>query len=472
MIEKVKETIQKYHLFSKGERVIVGFSGGVDSLCLLHLLTYLEDYNFDLWALYINHCLRPSENIKEEQLLHEVGRRFKIHTKQIILNIPQRLQQKSQSLQLLAREERYRIFAAFRKKIGASKVALAHHRDDQTETILYRIIRGTGPDGLTGIPVIRDGIFVRPLLAVSRDEIIAYAAEHGLSWIEDSSNQKLIYRRNRIRRQLIPEIEQNYNPKFKDALLRLSELAAEQRNFMEMLVEEKARLIMVKEPERTGFQLEPFLHFHPYFQYCFLKKMLANIDPGYRLESTQLRRLQTKIVMENQLFKTTQIHRGILVFQIQGVIFFEKDPHFFKKNLFKITEPPCPVNIPGETFIPGTTTRLIARLEPVPADWSLASRFEAYLDSETLKLPVIVRYWLPGDSFRPLGIKGTQKLHDFFIDHKIARSHRNTIPLLVDARGRIVWIIGYRISEDFKVRDSNNKSWHIIMIGDTDIFKV
>jgi tRNA(Ile)-lysidine synthase len=469
LIEKVKETIQKHHLFSKGERVIVGFSGGVDSLCLLHILAHLVEYNFELWALYINHCLRPSENIREERLLREVGRRFGIHTKQVTLNIPERLKQKSQSLQLLAREERYRIFLTFREEIGASKVALAHHRDDQTETILYRIIRGTGLDGLTGIPITRDGIFVRPLLYISRAEILAYATEQGLSWIEDSSNQKLIYQRNRIRRQLIPEIEQNYNPRFKEALLRLAELAAEQRNFMEMLVEEKARALIVTEPGRVGFQLEPFLRLHPYLQYCLLKKIPAEVDREYRLESNQLKRLLAKIVLENQHFKPVHIHRGVSVYFKQGIIFFERSSGFTNQSLFSSAELTCPVNIPGETLIPGTNTKLIAKQELVPTDWIHLNRFEAYLDIERFTLPAIVRYWRPGDSFRPLGTNGTQKLHDFFINNKIARPLRSVVPLLVDARGRIAWIIGYRVSEDFKVRDSKARAWHVAAVDGTGI---
>ena len=297
MIEKVTETIVKYQLLSKGERVIVGFSGGVDSLCLLHVLSNLVEFQFDLWALYINHSLRPSENILEERLLDEMGERFRIHTKMIRINLPERLQLKPQSLQLLARQERYRIFEEFRLAIGATKVALAHHRDDQAETVLYRLIRGTGLDGLAGIPVQRGGIFVRPLLYISRAEIMAYAIANNLSWIEDSSNQKLIYQRNRIRHQLIPEIETQFNPRFKDALTRLANLATEQRNFMEMISEEKTKDLLIKEPDRIGFSLDTFLQLHPYLQYWIVKKVLTGFGTEFRLES-KLQRLLTKIQLE------------------------------------------------------------------------------------------------------------------------------------------------------------------------------
>ena len=141
MLEKVKRTIDKFQLLSSHERVIVGFSGGIDSLCLLHVLHCLTEYQLELWAVYVNYALRPAENLRETELLKEVGARWGIRTREFEVNLPEQLKQKPQSLQLLAREERYRIFKSFREEIKADKVALAHHLDDQVETILYRIIR-------------------------------------------------------------------------------------------------------------------------------------------------------------------------------------------------------------------------------------------------------------------------------------------------------------------------------------------
>jgi len=469
LLEKVIATIQKYHLLTKGERVIVGFSGGVDSLCLLRILAGLTEYRLELWALYINHSLRPAENLLEERLLEEMGERFKVNTKKIIIDIPERLRQKPQSLQLLAREERYRIFDTFRREIGATKVALAHHRDDQAETVFYRIIRGTGLDGLAGIPVIRDGIFIRPLLYTTRAEIKTYVTEQQLTWVEDSSNQKLIYRRNRLRRQLIPEIEKDFNPRFKAALERLAALAAEQRDFMENLAQEQLQVLLVIEPVRAGLRLKQFLELHSYLQYYLLIKFLDRIETAYRVESAKLKRLVLKINNENDQFKPVYIYKKILVYYENGIIFFEKDPLTVGTEPGIFFQTAYQVNIPGITQVMGLELKLIAERSVIPETWGRVGRQEAYFDPEELRLPVKIRFWRQGDSFRPLGVDGTQKLQDFFINNKIPRRQRSKIPLLVDAGERIAWVIGYRLSEEFKVRDSHETAWHLTAVNDSSI---
>jgi tRNA(Ile)-lysidine synthase len=461
LLDKVKKTIEKYQLLTKGERVVVGFSGGIDSLCLLHILAGLTEFRLDIWALYINHSLRPAENILEEQLLYEVGERFKVNTRQIKIDIPERIHQKPQSLQLLAREERYRIFEAFRQEVGASKVALAHHRDDQAETVLYRLIRGTGLDGLAGMPVIRDGIYIRPLLLISRAEIQAYAALHQLLWVEDSSNHKLIYRRNRLRNQLIPEIEAHFNPRFREALVRLSELAAEQRDFMEALAGEQLPGVLVTEPHRIGLKLRPFLKFHPYLQYYLLTKVLSGLETAYRMESLKLKRLLAKIINETVLFQPVNIYKRVSVYYENEVIFFEKDllrggmePGALKMAVY-------PANIPGETRVTELNLMLTTELTMTPQSWGNVNAWESYLNPDEFQLPAEIRFWRPGDAFRPLGAGGTQKLHDFFINLKIPRYQRSKIPLLVDAQGRIAWVVGYRLSDEFKVRKGQAAVWHI-----------
>jgi tRNA(Ile)-lysidine synthase len=461
LLDKVNAAIKKYKLLAKGERIVVGFSGGIDSLCLLHILAGLSEYRLDIWALYINHSLRPAENILEERLLQEMGERLQVNTKQIIINIPERIRQKPQSLQLLAREERYRIFEAFRNEIGASKVALAHHRDDQAETVLYRVIRGTGLDGLAGMPVIRDGIYIRPLLQISRAEIQAYAALHQLIWVEDSSNRKLIYRRNRLRNQLIPEIETHFNPRFKEALARLSELAAEQRDFMDVLAQEQLPGVLVTEPQRIGLKLRPFLKFHSYMQHYLLTQILARVETAYRIESLKLKRLLTKIINETDHFQPVNIYKRVSVYYENGIIFFEKGPlpGGLEPEVFKMAA--YAVNVPGETRIPELNLTLAAELVQIPETWGNTNQWEAYLNPDKFQLPASIRFWRPGDAFRPLGAGGTQKLHDFFINHKIPRRKRSKIPLLIDATGRIAWVVGYRLSDEFKVREREQWVWHI-----------
>jgi tRNA(Ile)-lysidine synthase len=457
MIEKIKNTISKFNLLSAGERVIVGFSGGIDSLTLLHILCGLTEYKLDIWALYINHSLRPMENIKEEELLAELGQKWGIHTHKVTIDIPGRLKEKPQSLQLLAREERYRVFRSFKEQIKADKVALAHHLDDQVETVLYRIIRGTGLDGLAGMPAIRDGFFIRPLLEVSRAEIREYVATHNLSWLEDSSNHKLIYQRNKIRLQLLPLLEETYNPRIKESILRLAKLAKEQHDFMAKLVAERLPDLQIKEEGRIGLKLGGFLQQPFYLQYCILRQLLLQVKPNYHLENMALDRLLDKINRENYQFKAMHIFKGISVYREGELIFLglpQPNGCFREKMRYNLVAP-------GENVIAAINLRVDLKPALPPVEWSSVGDDEVYIGPSKLRLPLQIRFWQPGDFFRPLGGPGLQKLHDFFINKKLPRSIRARIPLLVTADDRIVWVVGYRLSDEFKVDPGDTVVWRI-----------
>jgi tRNA(Ile)-lysidine synthetase, N-terminal domain/tRNA(Ile)-lysidine synthetase, C-terminal domain len=340
-------------------------------------------------------------------------------------------------------------------------VALAHHQDDQVETVLYRIIRGTGLDGLSGIPVIRDGFYIRPLLEVSRKEIAEYADFHKLKWLEDSSNHKLVYTRNKIRLQLLPLLEQSYNPRVKDSILRLAKLAQEQRDFLADVVIRKLAEISVREEDgtglkRMGIKLDIFLEQPPYLQYCLLKRLLLTMNPDCHLETAALDRLLLKINEEKYAFKMVHIFKRIAVCREADLLFFTPPGEclFHKKETYTLTAP-------GENIIAALNLQI--KIEPAisPADWSAVADNEAYIMPAKLSLPLKLRFWEPGDVFKPLGGPGFQKLHDFFINKKISRAVRTDVPLLVTADNRIVWVIGYRLSDEFKVGAEETAIWRI-----------
>lgn len=456
MIAKVKQTIAQYGLFEPGDIVIVGFSGGIDSVCLLHVLHSLTEYRLKLVALYVNHSLRPEENRAEIELLEEYGRRLEILTKQVTIDIPGRLQNKPQSLQLLARNERYRVFEEVRQEFSASKVALAHHRDDQAETIFYRVIRGTGLDGLAGIPVERDGIYVRPLMGVTRAEIREYVDANGLDWVEDSSNHKVLYQRNRLRLELIPQLERDYNPRFKEALCRLGDLAREHNQFISKFLRKSFSEARIWETGRVGLRLDLFLQADPYLQYHLLRDTLAELGIEYRMELRALQKLRSKITAENYQFKKTHICHRTLVYLEGGIIYFQRPDADEIGSL-----QPIVVNAPGITRLTSVSMKLVIEDAPLPEDWGEVTPNEIYLDRDALRLPLKVRFWQPGDVFRPFGMAGSQKLHDFFINQKISRRLRGKIPLLLTSDDRIVWVVGYRMADDVKVTKLTRRIWRI-----------
>jgi tRNA(Ile)-lysidine synthase len=456
LLEKVRDTIARYGLLTPGMRVVVGFSGGVDSVCLLHLLTSLTDYQLELWALYINHELRPAENVKELELLRRVGTDWGVRTHEIKIDIPGKLKQKPQSLQLLARKERYRAFEAFCREIGAARLALAHHQDDQAETVFYRIIRGTGLDGLAGMALIRDGLYIRPLLGVNRSEILEYANRRHLSWVEDSSNHKIIYARNRIRHRLLPEIETGYNPRFKESLLRLAGLAREQHEFMESILAKLCQELKWMGPGRVGAPLDLFLEEQPYVQYCWLKKILVRLRPPCQLESCRLQKLRDRLNRERGEFSKMQLAKGVTAALTAGTIWFGRPEPVNSLSLSSLT-----LTTPGETVMSDRKLRIMVSPVRTLPQWRQVGKEEIYIDAATVTRPLRVRFWQAGDAFRPLGLSGAQKLHDFFIDHKVPRDERPQVPLLVDGDDRIVWVIGYRLSEIFKVTSQTVEMWRI-----------
>jgi tRNA(Ile)-lysidine synthase len=460
LLEKLRQTIEAYRLFSTSERVLVGCSGGVDSVVLLHALHNLVGYNLVLYPIYVNYGLRPEENRAEVELLQKISNLWGLSFREVKVDLLRRLREKPDSLQLVAREERYRIFEELRRELAVAKIALAHHADDQAETILYRIIRGTGPDGLEGIPI-RRGAIVRPLLEVNRSAILKYADENGLQWVEDSSNQKKIYMRNRIRHELLPLLEREYNPRLREALLRLGGIAGEQRRLLESLAQGATEQLVKNEPGRAGIELRGFLTLEPSIQFSLLKLTLAGLKPPVNLESIALTRLRERIVHQNVNLKRSDLHRRAVVYYEGGRIWLGSAPQGEKTSWQR-----NPLQLEGRTCLPETGFVLEIRMAAQTPSWNDLPAAEAYFNLDEMKdLPLAVRFWQPGDSFRPLGASGEQKLHDFFIDHKVPRLERYKIPLIVTAEDRIVWVAGWRLSEEFKVRPGTGKPIYHIKLG-------
>ena len=230
ILHKVRKTIEKHRMLSRGDRVIVGVSGGRDSVVLLSVLTRLRPaYGTSLVVAHLNHGLRGNEACRDEafvkKLAHDLG--LPCETRSVSVR---GLRTKRTTLQEAAREARFLFFRELVKKYGATKVALGQNADDQAETMVMRFIRGAGLAGLKGIPPVRDEI-IHPLIEVTRAEIEAYMTEEGLAHVEDSSNRKDVYLRNRIRKHLIPVLEE-YNPNLKMTLGRMGQVLSFEEHYM------------------------------------------------------------------------------------------------------------------------------------------------------------------------------------------------------------------------------------------------
>src|SRR3989304_3345534 len=267
LFNRIKRAIDRYHLLEKGERLIVGVSAGVDSMVLLHLLNaYREAFDLSLIIAHINHGLRPEESEREAELVHKESERLGLPFEYAQFDVKEFQKLGGLSRQDAARRIRFRFFHDLLQKHDAQKIVLGHNADDQVETVLLSLIRGSGLQGLKGILPIRGGKVIRPLLEVWREEIESYALEKRIPFFIDSSNLKGDYLRNRIRLSLIPLIEKEYQPNFKETLLRTSSILREENNYLERGAEEEYQKIVREEKDTLSFKFSEYQSLHQAIQ--------------------------------------------------------------------------------------------------------------------------------------------------------------------------------------------------------------
>ena len=261
LLEQVKRTIDRWHLLNRGDRIILGVSGGVDSMVLLHLLNaFRQDLDLSLIIAHVNHGLRPKEAAEEADLVKKESERLGLVFEYGFFSAKEFQKTGGFSPQDAARRIRYHFFDTLLKKHRAGKIALGHNADDQVETVLLRLIRGAGLKGLKGMLPIREGRVIRPLLEVWRREIDSFAEEMKIPYLLDSSNLKENYLRNRLRLALIPLIEKEYQPNFREIVLKTSGILREENDYLERGAEEAYQKIIEEGGDGLSFR---FLQYQP-----------------------------------------------------------------------------------------------------------------------------------------------------------------------------------------------------------------
>jgi len=444
--EKAEHTIRKNSLLAEGDSVLVGFSGGPDSACLLYLLhTLKEKYRLRIHALYINHNLRPGEVPTEiafcRQFCDNLGVPFMVESIDVISFSEEHGMNKQEA----ARELRYQVFGKAAADIRADKVALAHNADDQAETLLMRLVRGAGPAGLSGIPV-RRGNIIRPLLEIGRKEIELFHANRNIVPVMDSSNLKEDYFRNMVRARLMPMLKQA-NPKLLQSLGHTMEILREEERFFEILVTKTLMKLISRKSQK---RIELFL------------------SPLEAMETVILRRVLRRAISETEGLK------GIGFQHIEDIIALIKngksgDRLVLPRNIRVIkdysllvitSEEPLRIaeytlDLEGKAVIVGAGYVVTAAMEEGPGQPGDGKSSEL-LDAEKLCFPLIVRPRRPGDFFYPMGFGRKKKLQDFLVDMKVPRDERDSIPVVVSGDA-IVWIAGYRADDRFRVTEATKK---------------
>ena len=454
LFEQVRRTIDHYRLLEKGDRVIVGVSAGVDSMVLLHLLNaFRQEFDLFLIVAHIHHGLRPVESEKEAELVRKESARLGLPFEYGQFNVKEFQESGGFSLQDAARRIRFQFFHDLLKKYGGGKIALGHNADDQVETVLLRLLRGSGLKGLKGMLPIREKRVIRPLLEVRREEIETYAQENGIPCLLDSSNLRKDYLRNRLRINLIPLIEQEYQPGFQRAIIKTSNLLREENDFIEKEAGVAYQRITCEEEGQITFKFSAYQSLHKAIQWRVIQKVLEKMEDGSKMDEGEWSDV-------NLIYRRLQFPPASLLLELSHGLCFEKryDRVLLRRERPR-TIPPFEVELhtPGRTYIREIEREVVVE----EREWSESVRPDdfrniALLDFHSLCFPLRMRNFRPGDRFQPLGTKGTQKLKDFFIDHKIPKFERPSIPLLISGE-MITWIVGYRIHERVKVTGKTQK---------------
>lgn len=445
MLSEVGRFIAAEGLLRPGERVGAAVSGGLDSIVLLHVLAALVELQLQLAVCHVDHGLRP-ESAAEAEYVRDVASRLGLPFILGRVDAGGFARARHLSLEMAARELRYRELRRMASEAGLDRIALGHHRDDQVETVLLRLLRGTSPEGLAGMAPSRDGgLFIRPLLCADRARILAYARERGLEWVEDRSNLEQGIPRNRVRHRLLPLLRAEFNPEVDRALLALADLAREHGDYMRDCLEESwPRLSVRPVPGGVVFMRAGLAGLPRPLGRLALRRLLALAggDPG-RLSWDATARL----------WRFAQGEGGSRISVPGGFTLARRGEWFYLglSSLPRLAERILPV--PGRVDLPDGRTLAARWHMGNPPPWAGVGRNEAYLDGDALAMPLAIRSRLPGDWFCPLGLAAgaAKKVKETLIEAGIPREERNAVPLVIDAGGRIAWVAGVRPDHRFRV---------------------
>jgi len=445
MIKKVIKTIEKYKLLDEEDRVVAALSGGPDSTALLVALVQIaKQLDFSIIVAHYNHGLRGTSSDEDEKYSQELA--IKLGLIFVSGKMDQKLRQKGKSPEDFYRQQRYQFLDKVAEDYNAQKIALGHNIQDQAETVLLNLLRGSGLGGLKGILPMREGKFIRPLIEVSRGEIIAFLSEAGISYCQDSSNESKIYLRNKIRFELIPYLKEKFNPRIEENLAQMAEILRQDDEYIRNSVQEalKSTYIQNQSNRIISLNIEYIKGLAPAIRSRLFKKILESLNPEKNGFSFSNIKALERLAQVTESGKRISLPLGIEAKREYDSLILERD-----KICLKQVDYEYPVNIPGIIHVK-ETNRTISIEKTFRDKIDQHNKNKVYLDLDKIQQPVILRNRRDGDRFQPLGMKGRQKIKSLFINQKIPRNKRNEVMLLVD-RNSVIWIENIHLSERVKI---------------------
>ena len=428
MLEQFQAYINRYHLIAESDRLILALSGGIDSMVLADLLLKSK---VDYVVAHCNFHLRGEESDGDEQFVREFAERNGIQCFVKHFDTEQYAAEQGISIEMAARDLRYAWFEELRQQLGYDKIAVAHHADDQAETFFINLLRGAGLRGLKGMQP-QNGVIIRPLLWASREHIHQYAIENQISWREDHTNAETVYLRNKIRNQLLPVFDE-LHPEARQGLYKsLEHLSSENELYRELLKEKLSQIVKQEKGVQKLKVPEPVEG-----PTCFLLLFEWLRQFGYNTDQCKFIYDAMQTGIGNKYYSPThQLVIGRNELQLSEIKSVEDEE--------------IRIDV-GEEEVASPIHLRFSRFEKASDFIIDKSPDVALLDADKIQFPLTLRHWRHGDRFHPLGMKGSKLLSDFFVDQKFTEEQKENVFLLVAADGQVLWVVGHRIDDRFKI---------------------
>jgi tRNA(Ile)-lysidine synthase len=457
LLYEFQDYIKKESLLKFNESILLGVSGGPDSLTMLDLFSRIRnEYGLNLVVFHLNHMFRE-EAYDEAKFVAGVSAKYNIKSIIKTFDVPSLVSSKGLSPEEAARMVRFDIMFRLCRELNIAKVALAHNQDDLVETVLLHMFRGTALKGLSGIRPVSyiDNVFIiHPLLSMWRSKIEAYCKYRGLEPRYDRTNKETIYTRNKIRHKVIPLIEKEINPQFKGLVSRMASILRDEDAFINEIVEETYKDVIIKEEkDKVIIPLNSIQNIPGVIRQRIIQKIYYYLKGNFADFYYEHYQAIDDLIFSGTTGKMLDLPEGIKVMREYERVIFKKGEFNRRTDSFFMS-----LKVPG--FVELLNGKKIqASVLPYNKNWQLLQRSKniCLCDFSKVETPLVVRNRKNGDRFIPLGMKNMKKIKDFFIDKKIPQRERDRIPIILDKRGIIIWIAGFRIDERIKLGKKTEK---------------